>query len=85
MKIEFIICTADQYKGSQGIHLINPDEYYVNDSISSAERDGFEKIYLHYASVGSQYAIPSDVLKVLLDLSQNFETYTFRVIDPRGN
>lgn len=64
--MRFIICTENQFKTEQGIHLMNPDTWYVNDAVQTADRDGFETIYLHYPCKGTaNYIIPHDVLQLL--------------------
>ena len=76
--MKIIICNNKQLKTKQGIHLNNPDSWYLNDAFQTAEKDNFEVIYLHYDSKGARYAIPSDVLEILFNCQLEVIT-----IDPR--
>lgn len=64
--IKVIICTHDQFREKQGIHLNCPDTWYLNDAIQRAEKDLFETIYCHYQTKGAaMYCIPYDMLNML--------------------
>ena len=43
-----ILCQREQFKSSQGIHLLQPSIRNVEDAIESALKDNFEVIYCHY-------------------------------------
>lgn len=83
--IRLIVCGTEQNKSLQGIHLKQPDMWYLNDAIDTAQKDGFETIFLHYKSKSSNYMIPAGILQKLLNLSFDPEIY-FEVFfqDPRG-
>jgi len=67
--MKFIICTEDQYQSVQGIHLTSPALWHLNDAIQIADRDGFERIYIHAELKGLMYALHEDVLQKLFTLS----------------
>lgn len=65
------VCSPEQYRDVQGIHLLCPDDWYLNDAIHTAERDGFKTIFCHYETNGTaQYKIPYDVLNRLSELAK---------------
>ena len=69
--MKIYICSEDQYKFNQGIHLNNPDMWYFERGIEDAMKDGFSTIFLHYSTVGTaQYKLPYDVANRLIVLSQ---------------
>jgi hypothetical protein len=68
--IRILICTEDQFKARQGIHLMQPDTWYLEDAINVAERDLFEVIYAHYPSKGRQFKIGTDALATLFRIAQ---------------
>jgi hypothetical protein len=80
--VRITVCAEDQYRAAQGIHMRQPDVWYVNDALQQADRDGFEAIYFHYKANGSLYRIPFDVLALLMDLSGDQADVHF--VDPRG-
>lgn len=70
--MKLVICTKNQCRNKQGIHLNNSDLWYLNDAFNSAERDNFETIYLHYKTIGTaNYVIPYDVLTRIVELQAN--------------
>lgn len=79
--MKVIICTNDQYKSVQGVHLRSPDLYYLNAAIQVADRDGFECIYIHAELHGLQYEINPDVLQELFKLT-GIEKVQVEVVHP---
>lgn len=47
IRIHYVPEYSDKAKAKQGIHLLNPSQREIEDAISTAERDGFECIYIH--------------------------------------
>lgn len=83
--MKIIICTQEQYKAKQGIHLNCPDTWYIEDAIRTAERDMFDTIYAHYETVdGLTFKIGCGVLATLLLIAQGKygEDVTVEVIHP---
>jgi len=66
MKPRILICGIDQFRNNQGIHLLTPDDWYLNDALDVAERDGFQVIYAHFDTDGLQFRISCDSLSALL-------------------
>lgn len=70
VNMKIYICTEDQYKTNQGIHLNHPDIWYFERAIEDAFKDGFQTIYLHYKTIGpALYQIPYDIANKLIELS----------------
>lgn len=66
--LNVVVCATDQYVSKQGIHLRDPDTWYINDALQTADRDGFKTIYVHALSRGQRYKMGCDVLNRLVQL-----------------
>lgn len=67
--MKIFICDMESFLDKQGIHLRDADSYYLNDAMNTAERDGFESIYLHTSRSGLMYKLSQDVLLDLFRLN----------------
>jgi len=45
--IRVIVCSANQYEDTQGIHLLDPTNQQVRNAMKDAETKGFEFVYRH--------------------------------------
>lgn len=79
-QLKVIICGLEQYKDKQGIHLNNPDTWYLEHAIEDAEKDMFSTIFCHYGSISGKYLISSDVMAILFKDS----SLKVKVIDQRN-
>jgi hypothetical protein len=70
-KLIIVICTPDQYKSKQGIHLNSPDTWYLKDAVNSAHAKGFNEIYCHYEPEGLYYKLSQDILHRLIVLGKS--------------
>lgn len=68
MRPRILICSTEQFRNAQGIHLLCPDTWYLEDSIQVAERDGFQVIYAHYETDSLIFRISCDALAALFRL-----------------
>lgn len=69
-KLAITICTHEQYADVQGIHLNQPDLWYLRNAIQDSAKDGFKTIFAHYKTVGLNYKIPSEVLNELVEIAK---------------
>lgn len=67
--LTIIVCGTNQVKSQQGIHLNNPDLWYLDNAIQDADRDGFSYIFVHAKSNGQNYMLSEDVLSKLFNLA----------------
>ena len=67
--ITIYVCATEALKSHQGIHLIDPDEWYLNNAIQDAERDGFSVIFVHAKSKGLSFKLNADILNRLFELA----------------
>lgn len=67
--LKIYVCGTDQLKNQQGIHLIDPDLWYLQRALDDAERDMFESIFIHVPSKGQNYRMREDVLAELFRLA----------------
>jgi hypothetical protein len=45
--VYFVPAEDNAAKAKQGIHLLMPSEYELEDALNTAERDGFKTIFIH--------------------------------------
>lgn len=77
--MKVVICTHDQNIDKQGLHLNNPDSWYLRDSLITAHKDSFDTIYCHYDSSGLLYELSSDFLRELFELA-TARDYTHNIV-----
>lgn len=82
--MKIVICTETQQRSQIGIHLANPDLWYLNDALGTAERDLFPAIFCHYRTQGTNcYLTPQDVLERLVELAAG--GFEIEFTHPAGN
>lgn len=71
MKLIINICDKDQYTDIPGVHLNEPDQFYLDQAINDSISKGHSLIFCHYETAGTaKYKIPYDVLGRLVSLNK---------------